>query len=56
MGVVRVAQLVFVQGLSACPLLAAQSVRVTGRRGLAAARKLNLNRVAPWPCLCKDRV
>lgn len=33
-----------------------QRVRVTGWRGLAAARKLNLDRAAPWPCFCKGRV
>lgn len=38
------------------PRRPAQRVRVTGWRGLAAARKLNLDRAAPWPCLCKGRV
>lgn len=38
------------------PRRPAQRVRVTRRRGLAAARKLSLDKVAPWPCLRKGRV
>lgn len=33
-----------------------QPVRVTEKRILAPAREVSLDSVAPWPCLCKDRV